>query len=875
MSNTDKKNPPQLARKVFEWWCKKADIEDLLGDIDEYFQYNLEKKGLQTARFIYFRQVLSLSFSYAIRKRKKSASYSNYYQENHLAMINNYFKIAVRNFSKHKLFTLINILGLAMGMSICLLSLGVSVAIYQSDEFHTRKEHIHQVNTYLADDSGDKTYASTFNAVGDYMEDKYPFIEHSIKIKSGFYPEFVHQGNLMNYHGYFVDEAFFEAFDFKLIHGNPNAALATPFSLVLTKSVAETLYKDVNPIGKTLETESGRFTVTGVMEDLKQTHFYFEVLTSHETYVQIKPDTDLDTDWTNFRNNYVYLLLKPGTQTETLQEALAQVSAHAAEFNPELTIELSSIRLDQVVPRWNISNAVGIGWDQPSMLFFLSIGLLILLPAVFNYTNLSIARALTRAKEIGIRKVVGAENGQIKVQFLVETVLLTFLALVGALFIFVPLRNEFLEMVRAAEVLDTSLNFDLVATFVLFTFAVGLFSGIFPALFFSRLNPVKTLKGNGFSQSGGVSGIKKGLFVFQFFLSLVFVIGAVSIARQYAYVFNNNHGFTSNNVLTVPFQEINKQVAINELEDHPDVKSVTASSNLPGIYLPGTVDLTPNESDTIDARQVFIGDDFIENFDIELVWGESKSLSTSTQNVEFVLVNEQFMQAVKVFNIQKDSLTFTLADGTKCRIAGIMKDFNFEPLSEYINPLIFRHSLAESNYALLTINSTDIKTTISELEAIWQSIDQEARFESAFLDNEIDRAYYFLKAQIKIFSYLSAFAITISCLGLLGMVTFTTENRTKEIAIRKIMGANSQNLYYLLTKDFVRLIMISVMIAVPFSYAFYDMVFLHFLLHYGPGLGILEIVVSTIFLFFLGFVSIYGQTSRIAGANPARNLRYE
>lgn len=868
-------NPPAIMQRAFKWWCKKADIEDLLGDIDEYFRYNLEQKGRYKANFIYLKQVISLSFSYSIRKRKRSASYSNYYPQNSIAMFKNYFKIAIRNFSKHKLFTSLNILGLALGMSISLLALSIAVSIYQSDEFHEKKDRIYQINTYIANEDEDKTYGSTFHAVGDYMTEKYPFVESVVKIKSGFNPEFKHKGNHLSFQGYFADHSFFEVFDFQLISGNPSTALSEPFSIVLTESIAEKLFKDEDPIGKILESEHGKYNVTGVMKDLKQTHFYFKVLASHRTYEQLQTNIDLKSDWKNYLNNYVYLLLNSDTEKRFLTESLAQVSAKASEFNPDHTVELESIALNKVVPRWNISNSIGIGWDQPSMIFFMFIGLLILLPAVFNYTNLSIARALKRAKEIGVRKVVGAEKKQIRAQFIIETILLTFLALIGSIFIFIPLKEEFLNMVMAAEVLDTSLDFTLVSVFILFTLVVGIISGVFPAMYFSGLNPIHTLKGEVMSQAGSVSGIKKGLFVFQFFMSLVFIIGVGAITKQYSYVLSQNHGFKSDNVLTIPLENIDKQVAINELRNHPDVKSVTTASNLPGVFLPTMINITSNEYDTISVNQVFVGDDFVENLKMSLKWGESEDLPNSTKNEEFVLVNEEFLRSVKVFNLQKDSLAFTLSDGTKCRVIGILEDFNFEPLSELIDPIIFRHSLEKSNYALLTISSSDIKGTIDDFDALWTKIDQNAHFEAAFLDDEIEKAYYFLRAQIKIFGFLSALAITISCLGLLGMVSYTTENRTKEIAIRKIMGATSNSLYYLLTKDFIKLVAISAMIAIPFSYFFYDKLFLYFLLRYGSGLGVIEVLLSILFLFLIGFVSIFWQTSKVANANPAGNLRHE
>ncbi len=870
-----KLSPPRLVQNIFKWWSKRADAEDLIGDIDEYFQLNVSNKGKLNAQFIYIKQVLSLSFSYALRKRKRSASYSNYYSKNSISMFKNYFKIALRNFSKHKLFTTINIAGLALGMSICILALSISVSVFRFDEFHQKKERIFQVNTFIEEQGEGDLYASTFNAMGAHMSEKYPFIEEVVKIREGFRPEIEHQSNIFNFAGYYTDPTFFQVFSLPLIHGNSATLLAEPFSVVITKSVAETLYKNENPIGQVLETDLGSFNVTGVVDDLVETHFYFDMLTSYQTYEQLNPMLRPENDWVNYSNNYVYLLLKPETNQETLDDALIQVAKTASDFNPEKNITLGSNRLDSIIPSWIISDGLGLGWDLPTMILFMLIGLLVLLPAIFNYTNLSIARALKRAKEIGVRKVVGAEKSQIRAQFIIETVILTFLALIGSVLIFLTIKEGFLDMIMGAESLNISFNATLISVFIVFTLFIGIVSGIFPALYFSRLNPIHTLKGEIQNRSGSVSGMKKGLFVFQFFLSLVFIIGVGAIAKQYIYVFNYNHGFATDNVLAVPFQNVDKQVVINEFSAHPDVKAITASSNLPGLQLPFVVRVTPNANDTILINQVFVGDNFVENLNMELVWGESGNSFQTTKNEEAVLVNEQFLKSMSVFEGKEDSLIFSLGNGTKCRIVGILKDFNFEPLNELINPLIFRYSLEESNYALLTINSGDIKRTIDDLDAIWTNIDQRASFKATFLNDEIEDAYGFLINQIQIFGFLSTMAITISCLGLLAMVSYTTENRTKEIAIRKIMGASIKTLYYTLTKDFVSLILIAALIAIPFSIFFYDMLFLNMLLEYGEGLGWIEVLLSISFLFLIGFLAIFWQTSKIARENPADNLRME
>lgn len=866
--------PPFFAQKLLKWFAGKADLEDIQGDLDEVYGLNLEQSGKLKAGIKYWMQVISLLFSYGLKRRKSKAAYSPFYHKNSIAMFKNYFKIAFRNFSKHKLFTSLNILGLALGMSICLLALSISVAIYQSDSWQDNKERIFQINTYVADQEDSRTFASTFYAMGDYLKDQYPFVEKAVTIRPGFTPEINHHGNKMEFQGYFTEQSFLDVFSFKLIKGDQQTALSSPSSIVLTQEVAETLFRDEDPIGKSLETDFGVLNVTGVMENPKQTHLYFQVLCSIDNHPHMT-SRNAANEWVDFKWNYVYVLLDEAKSEDNLEQALAQTMTHAASFNPEKEIELEYVNLEGVVPRWNISQAIGIGWDEPSMIFFLTIGLLVLLPAVFNYTNMSIARALKRAKEIGIRKVVGAEKHQIKAQFIIETILLSVIALAGSLVLLYPMKQEFLGMIIGGEMLDTTPNPGQIITFLVFSILVGLLAGLFPAQYFSKLNPIQTMKGEIKNGKSNVSGFKKGLFVFQFFLSLVFVIGVAAMSRQYTYVLNTNHGFQSENFLSIPFENIEKQVAVHELGNHPDVKAITTASSLPGVSLSGFQDITSNDQDTIQAIQVFIGDQFIENMEMELKWGESESLSASNQNEELVLVNEQFIESIKVFNVQKDSLRFTLADGTNCRIVGILKDFNYEPLNELINPLMMRYSVENSHYALLTVSSSNIKRTISELEAIWQGIDQEINFHSSFLDDDIEDAYWFLRVQMKFFAVLSTLAITISCLGLLGMVTYTTENRTKEIAVRKIMGATNYSLYYLLTKDFLKLIMISALIAIPVSYLFYDKVLLYFLIRYGTGLGLLEIFGSVLFLFLVGLSSIYWQTSKVTKANPATKLRYE
>ncbi|MEM6643550.1 MAG: FtsX-like permease family protein [Bacteroidota bacterium] len=865
----------RLANRLLDFFGGNADLEDLKGDLSELFKQDEKKYGRFIAKLRCWKHTFSLLRSYALIRRKSQASYSSYYSSNIAAVFKNYLKISIRNFARYKLFTVLNVFGLALGMSISLIALTVSVSVYQIDEFHEKKTRLFQVNTRIEEQDQKATFSSTFHASSHYLDVNYPFIEKVVDIRSGLDPKIDHHGQEMELNGYYAGEHFFEVFTFQMLQGNKKTALRDPMSVVLTKRTARKLFRDKNPLGETIESELGRLTVTGVMDDLHQTHFYFDLLVSYSTFEKMS-QIDLKNDWEYYRDHYTYVLLQEGSSQEQLEKALLETSQVASLAFTDRKVTMMHTNISEIVPhKWYISNSLGVGWDQAALVFFIVIGLLILLPAIFNYTNLSIARSLRRAKEIGIRKVMGVRKGQIRTQFVVETILMTLLALILSFVIMIPLKEAFMEMVYFTDVVDTDVNSYQVITFICFAVLVGLFAGIFPAIHFSRLNPTQTLKGDVLNQANGVTKYKKGLFVFQFFMSLVLLIGVAAIGKQYTFILNNNYGFKSANTLCIPFNGMNKRVLLNEVSKHQDILSATATSHIPGLRSETSVLSTPNEIDTLALMQIFIGDDYVEQMDMQFVWGDGKEMRQSNLSEQFVLVNQEYMRSVRVLNKQQDSLRFTLEDGTKCRIVGILKDFNFEPVTELISPLVFRYSLADSHFALLSVNSSNMKRTMAELDEIWNQIDESRVFNATFLNDEIEDAYSFMLAQIKFFSVLSILAISISCMGLLGMISFSTENRTKEIAVRKIMGATNVSLYYMLTKDFLKLIGLSTLLAVPFSYVFYDKIFLKFLIKYDTGLSPWDILMSVGFLFLVGAVSIYGQTSKVTKANPSDKLRYE
>jgi putative ABC transport system permease protein len=872
-------NPPALIRKAFIWWCKRADAEDLIGDIDEFFYHNLEQKGKLKAQIIYLKQVLSLSLSYSLKKRKRSAAYSSYYSNNSMTMFKNYFKIAVRNFAKQKLFTTINVFGLAIGMSVSLLILGVLSQVMQYDDFHTNKDKIHRVVTNLKDIEGQRTYATTARGVYEALSKNYPGIKAVVRIDYIFDPVVLHQDNEIELSAIFTDPNYFEVFSFDLERGNETTALLEPFSMVISRSVAEKLYPDEDPMGKVIHTKKqGDYKITGVLkEHPRQTHLGAEVLISYSSVdLDIRKSSSVAESWQDLSHYYVYLLLDEKMTASDFLPALSNLTENANAFLEDKSVAFELQAFTNISPgRYLFRDNTHFDWLGCVGLF--GLGLLILIPACLNYTNLMIARALKRAKEIGIRKIVGSNRRQIVHQFIVEAVILTVMALIGSIVIFTAIRQEFLDMLIGSETLDLSLTPSMIIWFVVFGLLTGFFAGLFPALYFSKMEPLQTLKGELGSKSISISTVRKSLIVVQFTLSLGFIIGIGVILKQHKDILDYNLGFDKNGVLAVPLKSIDQQLLVNEYSSVAGVKEISLSSNMPGVETGLTrswVYQIDNKEDSIRAYQVFIDENFIPSLDFKMKWGENFNRLPSKTN-ELFLVNETFMKKNKTLNPDLDSLSFLIDGKQKGYIAGVVKDYNFMQLNMTIMPLIIRYNPEKANYALIKIDHSNMLATIDELEAKWITIDQNLKFESFFLDHKIEESYEMTSSMIKIFGFLGTLSLTISCIGLLGMVVYFTENHIKEVAIRKIMGASLMDLYVVLGSSFFKLLVIAIAIATPISYLFYDKLLANLINKYSVGVGWLELVLSILFMFILGLFPILWMVFKISNINPATNLRQE
>lgn len=866
-------NPPKLAQRLLKWYAGKADLEDIQGDLDEVYGLNLEDTGKLKSDFKYWVQVLSLLFSYGLKKRKSKAAYSPFYHKNSFAMFKNYFKVALRNFAKQKLFTAINVIGLAMGMSVSLLILAVLSQVLQFDTFHENKDHLYRVLTNESNENDSRTFATTSLGVYTDLRNDYPGIKDVVRVSNDLGITINHQQNEIDIFGGYTDPNYFEVFSFDLAIGNESTALAAPYNIVISKNLAQKLFADREAMGEILTTINGiEYTITGILEDHPvQTHLKYDALASFKSMDQ---ESSLH-QWTEYTDNYIYVLLNEDKNQAHLQSALDRLTSKAEEYLEEKSISYEAQAFTSISPGKNLfHDNTPFDWLMTILLFCL--GLLILIPACFNYTNLMIARALKRSKEIGIRKIVGSSKKQIRTQFMIESILLSLIALIGSIFIFMIIRDEFSAMVIGADSLDLTLNPTMILFFVGFAIIAGAMAGLFPALYFSKLKPINSLKSEIKSHTGSISNIRKSLMVVQFAISLIFIIGVGVITKQHKDILTYDLGFNKENILSVPLKGVDYQLVVNEFSSVPGVNNITISSIMPGIEsgLGRAISYHPdNKTDSIISHQIEIDDQFVSMLDFKIKWGQN--FDSKLQNSDAsVLVNEEFMKIYRNISPDFDSLT-VIVNGEKKSISGVVNDFNFMQLNMEMRPLVISQNLKGARYVLMKVDTKDILTTVSQLEKKWGNIESNIPFESYFLDHKIQESYQQTFGIVKIFGFLGVLSITISVIGLFGMVTYFTENRIKEVAVRKIMGASIMDLYRSLGGSFMKLIIVATLIATPLAYLFYDKVFVRLISKFSVGVGWIEIVLSILFMLLVGLLPILWMITKIAKINPADNLRNE
>jgi len=805
-------------------------------------------------------------------------------------MINNYFKIAWRNLRKNKTFSIINITGLSIGVSCFLL-----IALYVLHELSFDKYNLHASQIYRIVDHtkfGDFSYdgAEAPAIMGPTFTKDIPQIENYVRFKKhgGFSVE---KGSeiFKEDQAVYADSSLFDVFTLPMIAGDPNTALKEPHSLVITESTAKKYFNSTDVVGRTLViNKNNNYKITGVIKDIpEQSHFHFDFF-----FPMSEMDQSRDGSWFNF-NLQTYLLVRPGTDAKQLEKRLnmTMMANAAPQFQGTLniskddfekngnSIRISLMPLTDIHLHSNIKDELGTNGSIQYIYIFSAIAIFILLIACVNFMNLSTAHSSNRAKEVGVRKVFGSRRKFLIIQFLTESVfisLLSFLLAIGTVLLLLPLFNQLADKHINSLLLLNPVMFSGV---LLLMIIVGLIAGSYPAFFLSSFRPIEVLKGN-LSRGFKGSAIRNVLVVFQFSISIILMIGTVVIFNQLNYIGKKNLGFNKDQVLVLQnTYAVNTQVLRHELLQMPGVKSATVTGFLPVSGNRGeqgfvTSPVFDGKNFTI-MQQWPVDENYIPTLQINLSSGRNFSTEFPT-DVDAVVIHEA---AAKLFGagspvnkkmyIIKDLTTGKLVSNT---VIGVISNFNFNSLHEKVTPLVLKLHPDNGSIAV-RINTTDISGLLSKIKAKWKTVAPSEPFSYSFLDDEFNKQYSAEQRTGTISLIFSILAIFIASLGLFGLVTYAAEQRIKEIGIRKVLGAAIPDIVGLLSRDFVKLIIISLCIASPVAWWMMNRWLQDFA--YRVTISWWIFVISAMLAILIALLTISFQTIKAAIANPVKNLRTE
>ncbi len=891
--NSRPNTSPPFAQRVLLYILRADLAEEVLGDLEEKFQETLKTKSPFRAKLNYWYQALHYLRPFAMRKTKISSYIYS-------ALFQNYVKVGFRNILKYKVFSFINLFGLAVAMSVCMLIILMLADQHRYDQFHDKKDRVYRI---LSDyDNSRQSYATSPFPLASALKENYPIMQETTHLTPGVGGDAIYQQKLVDMRGYFAAPSFFRVFSFTLEKGDAKTALMSPNSMVISSALAYDLFNDEDPIGKTIDFADrklpfpldydgigsspfswGSFTITGVIDQNKyKSHLKFDVLVSASSMPALYVDhkiPDQSNDWEQFFRTYTYVLLEDGKHIDELNASLKDFTDRTyADIKSEQTKNfklsaqpLSDIQLGLMGNDTN-SRLPRIGY------YFLGfLAAIIMLSASLNYTNLSIARALTRAKEIGVRKVTGANKKSLVFQFLSESIIVSLLALVLA-FGFLLLIAPAFKGLWVNQYLNFELpqSISVYVIFIGFAVLIGVIAGAYPALHLSGYQPVKVLKNMSGSNPGRM-GIRKFLSVSQFVMSLFFIVTSILVFNQFRHFMKFDYGFSSKNMINVELQGADYLKVSNELGSVSGVMDVSASDIIPATGTNNGIDLreTGTDAEFTHGNILLTDQNFVNNLDIKIIAGSP--LSTAGESDRFILLNET---AVKELGYQssKDVIgqTFDTKWGNETlEVVGVVKDFHYRLLlnSGVIQPLVLRNKPEHFNFLNIRITSAEPMATIARLEAKWKRIDPIHPFQYKFYDDELSSTHQAIFDLVAILGFIAFLAIVIACLGLLGMATYTAERKTKEVGIRKVLGAGGFSIAYMLSKEFINVLIISVLIGAPLSYVVNNLWLQMLANRVEFGFG--TVLLGTFVLLLLGFITIGSLAIRASKSNPVDALKME
>ena len=830
-------------------------------------------------------------------------------------MIGSYIKTSIRNLMHNKLFSIINIIGLAISMSVGLLLIAFVLDLRSYDRFHENGDRIYRITSVVTSNgeqnqSGSK-FATTSIKAGKLIREKMAGINRYASgtdgppvrfpaevaiVRHDFSQDATVGGTTIPIKGFWAEPSLFIIFTFPMLEGNPETALKDPYSIVLTETAAKKLFGNESALGKAIQFDTLAYQVTGVMKDVPFfSHIHFEALVSLSTAEQLNKNDRNFLSWTSMGANYVYLRLPDNATMTSIQSQLDAIAKAENLTDENTTIQLELLPLYQTVVGEEFRRSEGGPGSMgphlsPRVLWILGgLALVVILSACFNYTNLSMARAMRRFKEVGLRKAIGAGKNQIWQQFLIEAILISLTALYLSFVLFLVLRPQLINLAPEMQrMVKLELSPAMVIAFIGFSVTIGVMAGLMPALFFSKVSAISALRNVPASPAyGSVKSFKRGLLrralvVTQYTVTLIFITTTAIGYVQYKNILAFDLGFNTENILNINMQGNKPDAFLKELSEMPEISAlsrsliVTSVGNAWGGYV--------KYNDSRDSALVMtnnIDENYLPLHDYKLIAGGNfKARPTTAEAVSEVIVNQQFLKRFNISNNDPEKaigkeITFNSFNvrNRRMTIVGVMKDFHYGKVDNLVGPVAFMFWTPENRAVInAKIQSTDMLATMARIESKWKKIDVVHPFKAQFFDEAIEEAYSEFSTMIKVIGFLSFLAISIASMGLFGMVVFTTETRLKEISIRKVMGASPGSLVYLLSRGFLALLSLSALIALPVTYLFFeDVVLTHF--PYHTPVKAAELFVGLLSVLLVAFVMIGSQTMKAARSNPADILK--
>ena len=808
-------------------------------------------------------------------------------------MLKNYIKLSWRNLTKNRSHALINLLGLAIGIACCLLIMLWVTDELSFDKWNEKADRIYRVAPEVKFGGTHKQFAVSPPTLAGALRNDFPEVETAVRFRQ--YGSSMVKRNNQSFNEsniIYCDSTIFDVFSLQMIKGNPKESLTAPNTVVINSSMAQKYFPNENPIGAILKFDNQNdFTVTGVIKDMPEnSHFNFDFFVSltdmkeaqdglwiannFQTYYVLREGVDAATFETKAFPFLLDKYIAPqvsqmfGMPFEELEKSGSFIKYH---YQPLTDIHLTSDLVAELRPNGNIQYV----WT------FSLVALFILLIACVNFMNLSTARSSVRAKEIGVRKVLGSLRGSLIQQFLVESVLIAGLAFVIGLvitFIALPYFNNLADK-------QLSLPFGNIIfwiTTIVGVLFIGLLAGSYPAFYLSSFKPIKTLKGN-FLDKGGNLNLRNSLVVFQFLIAVLLIVGTLVINQQIHFIQNKKIGFERNQVLILENAETLGDRAFTlkkELLSHSKISQVSVSGYLP---VPSNRSESPlcktqeiREDNCVSIQMWEIDEAYIPTFGMELVAGRNFSPDMPTDS-NAVVINET---AAKLYGFEDPigqkifgGPNFNPQNGEPLEtktIIGVVKDFHYESLRQNISALSMWLNPYSGNLSL-KINTDEIPTLLSDIEMSWKKVAPELPFSYRFLDESFNQVYRTETRISSLFSIFSGLSIFIACLGLFGLAAFTTERRFKEIAVRKVLGASATNLVGLLSKDFLKLVVFSLIISIPFAWYLMNQWLADFA--YRIDFDWSKVLLAGVIAILIAFVTVSLHTVKAARVNPSENLK--